>query len=137
VVERSGALDVGARHGVPVPESAAGARDEDLSADENTQNRGNEAKNSLKTNEVGKTTCAKPTHSCARNASNEAKKPGFRCKARQSAGRIQPQVGVAKAPGRYFMGRGESIHERLGRRGTSLPNRALGFHSSKRRLWRL
>ena len=39
---------------------------------EKTQNRGNEAKNSLKTNEVSKTMCAKPTHSCARNASNEA-----------------------------------------------------------------
>ena len=47
---------------------------------EKTQNRGNEAKNSLKTNEVGKTMCPKPTHSCARNASYEAKKGSFRCK---------------------------------------------------------
>jgi hypothetical protein len=50
---------VGARHGVPVHE--------------NTQNRGNEAKNSLKTNEVAQTDCANQTHPCARNASNGAK----------------------------------------------------------------
>jgi hypothetical protein len=49
---------------------------------ENTQNRGNEAKKSLKTNEVGKTICAKSTHSCARNARIEAKKEGFLCRPR-------------------------------------------------------
>jgi hypothetical protein len=49
---------------------------------ERTQNRGNEAEKSLKTNEVGKTMCAKPTHSCARNARIEAKKEGFLCRPR-------------------------------------------------------
>jgi hypothetical protein len=42
------------------------------SAAEETQNRGNEAKKSLKTNEVSQTICAKRTHSCARKAPNEA-----------------------------------------------------------------
>jgi len=50
----------------------------DLAADEETQNRGNEAKKSLKTNEVSKTMYAKPAHSCARNASNEAKNAAHR-----------------------------------------------------------
>ena len=45
---------------------------------EKTQNRGNEAKNSLKTNEVVKTMCAKPTHFCAPEAPNEANKVEFR-----------------------------------------------------------
>ena len=92
---------------------------EDLSADEKTQNRGNEAKKSLKTNEVGKTICAKPTHSCARNASKEAKERGFRCNVRRWVGRIQPRVGVAKARAPDFMGRGESMDDRLCRRRTS------------------
>jgi hypothetical protein len=84
-----------------------------------SQNRGNEAKNSLKTKEVTKTMRAKPTHSCARNASKEAKERGFRCNVRRSVGRIQARVGVAKARAPYFMGRGESIHDRLWRRRTS------------------
>jgi hypothetical protein len=86
---------------------------------ENTQNRGNEAKNSLKTKEDAKTMRAKPTHSCARNVSKEARERGFRCNVRRSVGRIQPRVGVAKARAPYFMGRGESIHDRLWRRRTS------------------
>ena len=53
---------VGARHGVPVHEE--------------TQNRGNEAKKSLKTNEVAQTTSAKQTHFCARNASKGSEKGG-------------------------------------------------------------
>ena len=75
--------DVGARHGVLVPESAAGAGGEGLSADEKTQNRGNEAKNLLKTNEVTKTNCANRTHIGARKAPNEVKKAGFGCTSRQ------------------------------------------------------
>ncbi len=87
---------VGARHGVPVHEPANGAGDEGNlstpvgavqasqqslqsmgpSSAEKTQNRGNEAKNSLKTKEVTQTDCANQTHSCARNARNEAKKGG-------------------------------------------------------------
>ena len=43
---------------------------------EKTQNRGNEAKNSLKTNEVTQTICADQTRFGARNARNEAKKGG-------------------------------------------------------------
>jgi hypothetical protein len=39
-----------------------------------TKNRGNEAKESLKTKEVAKTRCAKRTHIYARKAANEAKK---------------------------------------------------------------
>jgi hypothetical protein len=58
---------------------------EGLSPAEKTQNRGNEAKKSLKTNELGKTMCAKRTHSCARNASKEAKKAGFRCRPERGA----------------------------------------------------
>jgi hypothetical protein len=46
------------------------------SSAENTQNRGNEAKKSLKTNEVGETMCANPTHSCARNASKPGEETG-------------------------------------------------------------
>ncbi len=94
---------VGARHGVPVPTSAtdeagAAVREPPLPATqtavvgaalvatieqpqglpaqpaEKTQNRGNEAKNSLKTNEVGETMCAKPTHFCAQKVRIEAKK---------------------------------------------------------------
>ncbi len=53
-----------------------------LRPDETTQNRGNEAKKSLKTKEVDKTMRAKPTHSCARNARIEAKKEGFLCRPR-------------------------------------------------------
>ncbi len=44
-----------------------------LRPDEKTQNSGNEAKNSLKTNEVTQTMCAKPTHFCAQNVRIEAK----------------------------------------------------------------
>jgi len=44
------------------------------------KNRGNEAKESLKTKEVAKTMCAKRTHICARKPANEAKKATFRCK---------------------------------------------------------
>jgi hypothetical protein len=55
------------------------------SAAEETQNRGNEAKKSLKTNEVSQTICAKRTHSCARKAPNEAKKEGSGCKTPRSS----------------------------------------------------
>jgi len=44
-----------------------------------TQNRGNEAKESLKTKEVRKTACPKRTQICAPKAVNEAKKATFRC----------------------------------------------------------
>jgi hypothetical protein len=53
-----------------------------LRPDENTQNRGNEAKNSLKTNEVAQTNCANRTHLGARKARNEAKNTGFECTSR-------------------------------------------------------
>jgi len=47
--------------------------------DENTQNSGNEAKKSLKTNDWVKMECAKPTHSGARNARNAAKNGAHEC----------------------------------------------------------
>ena len=43
----------------------------------NTENSGNEARKSLKTNDWVKMEYSKPTHSGARNASGEANKPGF------------------------------------------------------------
>jgi hypothetical protein len=46
------------------------------SSAEKTQNRGNEAKKSLKTNEVTQAICADQTRFGARNARNEAKKGG-------------------------------------------------------------
>jgi hypothetical protein len=54
-----------------------------------TKNRGNEAKESLKTKEVAKTRCAKRSHICARKAANEAKRAAFRCKSRTSSGGIR------------------------------------------------
>jgi hypothetical protein len=50
------------------------------------KNRGNEAKESLKTKEIAKTRCAKRTHICAPKAANEAKKGTFRCKNGTSTG---------------------------------------------------
>ena len=46
---------------------------------ENTQNRGNEAKKSLKTNAWAKIECAQRAPCCARKAPNEANKVAFRC----------------------------------------------------------
>ena len=63
-------LQSGQERDADMPEDGTSAPP--VSSAENTQNRGNEAKNSLKTNELSKTMCAKPTHSGARNASNEA-----------------------------------------------------------------
>ena len=60
---------------------------------ENTQNRGNEAKNSLKTNEVTKSDCANRTHIGARKARNEAKKAGFGCTVRW-----EPRAGMVGSP---------------------------------------
>jgi hypothetical protein len=46
------------------------------SSAEETQNRGNEAKNSLKTNEVAQTMCAEPTHSCEENGPKRSEETG-------------------------------------------------------------
>jgi hypothetical protein len=54
-----------------------------------TKNRGNEAKESLKTKEVAKTKCAKRTQICAQIPANEAKKAQFRCKNGTSTGGVR------------------------------------------------
>jgi len=71
-----------------------------LRRDEKTQNRGNEAKNSLKTNEVTKTNRANRTHIGARKAPKEAQKAAFRCTDRSSRRREfrLPAPTVAWAP---------------------------------------
>jgi hypothetical protein len=53
------------------------------------KNRGNEAKESLKTKEVRKTSCAKRTQICARKPANEAKKATFRCKSGTPTGGVR------------------------------------------------
>jgi hypothetical protein len=64
--------------------------------DENTQNRGNKAKNSLKTNEVTQKNCANRTHIGARKARNEAKKAGFGCTSRPFRNpKLRPLTAVA------------------------------------------
>jgi len=87
--ERVGSPTHGSRRGLPsgAPAGAVEASQQSLqpegpSSAENTQNRGNEAKKSLKTNEVAQTNCAKRTHSCARKARNEANKVAFQCAGR-------------------------------------------------------
>jgi len=62
------------------------------------KNRGNEAKESLKTKDVPKTTCAKRTHICARKRANEVKKATFRCKNGTSTGAV-PLSQVKSPPG--------------------------------------
>jgi hypothetical protein len=70
---RSGAVVGAALVAAPGNPSTAGLP---RRPDEKTQNSGNEAKNSLKTNEVAQTTSAKQTHFCARNASKGSEKGG-------------------------------------------------------------
>ena len=81
--ERGGAPTHGSRRGLPsgAPAGAVEASAQSLqpmgpSSAEKTQNRGNEAKKSLKTNEVTQAICADQTRFGARNARNEAKKGG-------------------------------------------------------------
>ncbi len=69
----------------PPPASTPPQGGEGLSAAEKTQNRGNEAKNSLKTKCWVRMECAKRTPFCTPEAANEANKVEFRC-----------AVGVAK-----------------------------------------
>ncbi len=87
--ERVDAATHGSRHGLPsgTPAGAVEASQQSLQpmgppSAEKTQNRGNEAKKSLKTNEVTKRNCANRTHMGARKARNEAKKAGFGCTSR-------------------------------------------------------
>jgi hypothetical protein len=81
---------------------------------ETTQNRGNEAKNSLKANEVGKTMCAKPTHSCAQNASKPSEETAD---SRQSPA----AGGQDSAPGRPSGGAGTVLNG-SGRVDTQTPS---------------
>ena len=61
-----------------------------------TQNRGNEAKKSLKTNEVTETIGAKRTHSCARKRGKRSPKSGISMQNRQSP--IDDQQSSIKSP---------------------------------------
>jgi len=66
---------------LPLPGSACAPK---------TKNRGNEAKKSLKTNEVVPTKCAKRTQTCAPRTPNEAKNVGFACRSYQPT---RPRMG--------------------------------------------
>jgi len=89
--------DVGAVREPPLP--AGQPQGLPLRPDENTQNRGNEAKKSLKTNDWAKIECVKRTHFCARKARNEANKVAFQCagrlRQRAQRGRATTQRGMA------------------------------------------
>ena len=89
--------DVGAVREPPLP--AGQPQGLPLRRDENTQNRGNEAKKSLKTNDWAKIECAKRTHFCARKARNGANKVAFQCagrlRQRAQRGRATTQRGMA------------------------------------------
>jgi len=63
-----------------------------------TQNRGNEAKKSLKTKEVTQTMCAKRSHICAQKVANHAKKATLRCKIRTLPGAVRCGMSPEESP---------------------------------------
>jgi len=71
--------ETGEERAADMPDGDTSAPPVDARNLENPQNRGNEAKNSLKTNEVAPTNCANQAHFGARKAPNEATKSAFRC----------------------------------------------------------